>query len=137
MIDEGHSQSDKTSRAKGTPASTPLRLLPTLDAIVRSVEGLKEIKKRDLAPGDRVVVRTRNSLYSICVDGEGSYIVSGGWFDRHGLSPVRTRINGCTWGGSAVKTDTVAACGLCLEFGNRLITSNITRIFLIRASSLG
>ena len=61
MIDEGHSQSDKPSRAKEPSASTSPHLLPTLNAIIRSVEGLKEIKKRDLAPGDRVVVRTRNS----------------------------------------------------------------------------
>jgi hypothetical protein len=41
-------------------------------------------------------------------------------------------IAGCTWGGSAIKIDIVAACGLCLEFTNRLTTSPIQKIFLFR-----
>ncbi len=45
--------------------------------------------------------------------------------DKEGLSPLRTTINGCTWGGSAIKVDIVAACGLHLEFGNRVVTSRI------------
>jgi hypothetical protein len=56
------------------------------------------------------------------------YSVSGGWFDKKGLSPMTTRIAGCTWGGSAIKVDTAAVCGLRLEFGNRLITSTIQKI---------
>jgi hypothetical protein len=88
------------------------------------------VRKTDLSPGDRVYIKTRNSLYEILVLGNGMYSVSGGWFDKKGLSPMTTRITGCTWGGSAVKVDIVAACGLCLEFDNRLITSTIQKVIL-------
>ena len=58
--------------------------------------------------------------------------VSGGWFDHEGLSPFKTSINGCTWGGRAIKVDVVAACGLFLEFGNQLITSRIQKVDVVR-----
>jgi len=100
----------------------------TLDAIVRHVDELSAVRKAELSPGDWVVVTTANSTYSIHVLGEGLYSVSGGWFDRHGLSPLQTTIAGCTWGGSAIKIDVIAACGLRLEFGNRVLTSGIRHI---------
>ena len=56
----------------------------------------------------------------------------GGWFDNEGLSPFKTTINGCTWGGRAIKVDVVAACGLHLEFGNQLITSRIQKVDVLR-----
>ena len=46
------------------------------------------------------------------------------------MSPIKTTIKGCTWGGSIIKTDIVAACGLNLEFGNRLLTSAIQKIIV-------
>jgi len=52
------------------------------------------------------------------------------------MSPVTTSIAGCTWGGSSIKVNIVAACGLCLEFGNRLITSPIQRIIVVRRENL-
>ena len=100
----------------------------SLERIVEHSLTLEGVSKADLAPGDRVFVRTRNSLYNIRVLGNGMYSVSGGWFDKQGLSPMTTRIAGCTWGGSAIKVDTAAVCGLRLEFGNRLITSTIKKI---------
>jgi hypothetical protein len=42
-----------------------------------------------------------------------------------------TTIPGCTWGGSAIKVDIVAAFGLMLEFGNRLTTSPIQEVFVL------
>ena len=102
-----------------------------LERIVEHSLSLKGVSKADLAPGDRVFVRTRNSIYAIRVLGNGMYSVSGGWFDKKGLSPMTTRISGCTWGGSAIKVDIVAACGLSLEFGNRLITSAIQKVILL------
>jgi len=47
------------------------------------------------------------------------------------LSSAQLRISGCTWGGSAIKIDLIAACGLRIEFGNRLITSPIQKIFVL------
>lgn len=79
--------------------------------------------------GDRLLVMTCNSVYSVRAMEGGLYLVSGGWFDRKGLSPMKVTIRGCTWGGSAIKLDIVAAYGLQLEFGNRVITSPIRKVF--------
>ena len=105
----------------------------TLAAIVAQTSGLEAVRKRDLGCGDWVLVTTKNSVYSIFVLGDVRYSVSGGWFDREGLSPHTTTINGCTWGGSAIKGDIVAACGLFLEFGNRVMTTRIQNFRVIRA----
>ena len=103
----------------------------SLSGLVEQSTTLKQIKKSDLLSGDSVYIKTQNSLYVVQATGHNSYTVSGGWFDRKGLSPVAITINGCTWGGSAIKIDIVAACGLCLEFGNRVRTSAIQKIFVL------
>ena len=93
---------------------------------------LDAVRKNELFSGDSVLVQTKNSVYAIRALGEGLYEVSGGWFDRHGGSAQVVTINGCTWGGSAIKQDIVAARGLFLEFGNRVVTTRIRDILLIR-----
>ena len=103
----------------------------TLSSIVRSAGHLGELSKASLRPGDLVTVKTSNSVYSVRVLPDGFCRVTGGWFDRKGLSPATTRIAGCTWGGSAIKIDVAAACGLRMEFGNRLVTSTIEKIILL------
>jgi hypothetical protein len=103
----------------------------SLHKIVESSSLLKEIKKNEMEKGDVVYVKTRNSVYTLTACGEGLYDVSGGWFASHGVERTKLGINGCTWGGSAIKTDIIAACGLMLEFGNRLKTSCIEKIFVI------
>ncbi|MDA2934306.1 hypothetical protein MYX82_08175 [Acidobacteria bacterium AH-259-D05] len=104
----------------------------TLEAIVEDTARLKPVHKAELEFGDWVLVTTRNSTYSIRVLKDNVYSISGGWFDREGLSPLRTTITGCTWGGSAIKLDIVAACGLHLEFGNRVVTTAIQRVCVVR-----
>jgi len=104
----------------------------TLGAIVQQTDQLAAVRKNDLRFGDRVVVTTCNSTYSIHVLKNGQYAISGGWVDQEGLSPLRTHISGCTWGGSAIQVDIVAACGLHLEFGNRVVTSRIRRFNVVR-----
>jgi hypothetical protein len=104
----------------------------TVDAILEQVGRFEAIRKADLRRGDRVLVATENSLYCIHVEAEGSYSVSGGWFDKNGMSPVTLAISGCTWGGTAIKRDLVAARGLRLEFGNRVVTSPIREVRVIR-----
>lgn len=106
-----------------------------LQAIVEHSRSLEEVRKNELRSGDRVLVTTMNSLYIIWVLGEGHYWVCGGWFDRQGMSPKKVGINGCTWGGSAIKRDIIAACGLRLEFGNRVLTSRIRRVSVVRAEA--
>jgi hypothetical protein len=109
------------------------QLLPTLEARTMAADRLEAVRKNELFNGDSVLVLTKNSVYAIRALGQGLYEVSGGWFDRHGGSAQVVTINGCTWGGSAIKQDIVAARGLFLEFGNRVVTTRIRDILLIRA----
>ena len=109
------------------------QLIPTLEARAMDADRLEAVRKNELFSGDSVLVQTKNSVYSIRALGGGFYQVSGGWFDRHGGSAQVVTINGCTWGGSAIKQDIVAARGLFLEFGNRVVTTRIRDILLIRA----
>jgi hypothetical protein len=104
----------------------------SLNKIIDSTSKLKQIFKEELRFGDQIYLHTRNSVYSIYVLNEKTYLVSGGWFDKKDLSPFKTTISGCTWGGKIIKTDIIAACGLCLEFGNRVITSPIKKISVNR-----
>jgi len=112
-----------------------LGLAPSLERIVAETVQLEQVSKGDLQFGDLVLITTRNSLYSVQVLDAGVYIISGGWFDRKGVSPIRTVIRGCTLGGSTIKMDTLAACGLRLEFSNRVVTTPIRKVCVIRLSS--
>lgn len=103
----------------------------SLEKIVDSSTHLKQVFKSDLHFGDLVLITTLNSIYSVRVLKDGLYLVSGGWFDKKGLSPFKTTITGCTWGGSIIKMDIIAACGLCVEFGNRVVTSPIQKVCVI------
>lgn len=104
----------------------------TLEARVGEADQLETVRKTDLECGDWVLIHTKNSVYCLYVLGDGLYAVSGGWFDRTGLSPQKISINGCTWGGSAIKHDIVAARGLFLEFGNQVVTTCIQQVRVIR-----
>jgi hypothetical protein len=112
------------------------KCLPTLSSLAETADDLKEVRKAELRVGDWVFVKTVKSLYRIHVLSNGLYEASGGWFDKKGLSPTKTRIARCTWGGSAVKIDVVAACGLRLEFGNKVKTSSIREIIVFRNAVL-
>ncbi len=93
------------------------------------------VRKNEICRGDAVLVQTKNSLYTIRALGDGFYQVSGGWFNQHGGPGQVVTISGCTWGGSAIKQDIVAARGLFLEFGNHVVTSRIRDVALIRAEA--
>ena len=102
----------------------------SFSALVEHSLRLQQVRKGDLQVGDRLLVVTCNSVYSLRAVEGGLYLVSGGWFDRKGFSPMKVAIRGCTWGGCTIKVDIVAACGLRLEFGNRVITSPIRKVFI-------
>lgn len=108
----------------------------TLPSLVEHAEIVPHIRKMDVRDGDWILVKTRNSLYTIRSEGRSGCVVSGGWFDRRGKSPMRTTVAGCTWGGSVIKVDILAAVGLRIEFGNRLITTEARRIILLRKEAL-
>ena len=103
----------------------------TLTDIVEESQTLEQIHKSSLRVGDTIILKTDKSVYLIKVIEQKKYTVSGGWFDKTYSSPLTTTINGCTWGGSIIKNDIVAACGLHLEFGNKVVTSRIKKIFHI------
>jgi hypothetical protein len=109
-----------------------LALARTVGRLLDHLGRIDTVRKTDLKIGDRLVVETENSIYTIRVHGDATYSISGGWFDHQGISPARLSISGCTWGGSVIKCDIVAACGLRLEFGNRVVTSRIREVRLIR-----
>ena len=103
----------------------------TLDRIVETVELISGIRAEDVRAGDWVVVRTRNSTYSLAVLGEGLYRASGGWFTAQGGDGQDVRIAGCTWGGAVIHTRLVAAVGMFLEFDNGVRTTRIREVRLV------
>jgi hypothetical protein len=110
------------------PAALPL------DALVAASGELPGVRRRDLVAGDRVVVSTRNSIYSLVVREDGRFSVSGGWFARHGGGERTLAVNGCTAGGHALLTELVAAPGLFLEFGDGTKTTRIRRVRVLPAA---
>jgi hypothetical protein len=113
-----------------------IKIGQNLATLVDMSDRLNQVYKADLRLGDCLMVKTCNSLYKMQVIEEGWFEIAGGWFDRKGKSPMKVRINGCTWGGSTIKFNVAAACGLCLEFGNRVITTPIQKIFIISKEKL-
>lgn len=114
-------------------ASThPATLSRTLGRIAAHAATGSAVRKADLASGDRVIVRTKNSVYSLRARGDGTFTVSGGWFDTQRISPATLGVNGCTYGGRAIRHDIVAAPGLCLEFDNNVCTTRIRRVDVVR-----
>ena len=108
----------------------------SLETIVNSSDRLRQISKATLGLDDLVLVTTYNSVYKIRKKDGNLFEVSGGWFDRKGLSPFVVTVRGCSWGGSIIKVDIIAACGLRLEFGNSLITSPIRKISVIKFKNM-
>lgn len=96
---------------------------------------LEGVWKRDLTLGDWVVVRTKNSTYTLTAVAEGGYAVAGGWFEQKAPEAARVDVTGCTWGGHAILTGIVAAPGMFLEFSNGLHTTRIREVRVIRAGA--
>jgi len=104
----------------------------TLDRIVETAEQIAGIRADDVQAGDWIVVKTRNSAYSLAALGDGAYRVSGGWFAANKEEDRDVRIAGCTWGGAVIHTRLVAATGMFLEFDNGVRTTRIRDVRLIR-----
>lgn len=120
-----------TTRTRDRPR---LAAVP-LDALVGVSGALDGVRRGELAPGDRLVVATKNSIYSLVLRDDGRFSVSGGYFERQAEGGARTLgVNGCTAGGHALFTDVVAAAGLFLEFGDGTKTTRICRVRHIPAA---
>jgi len=107
----------------------------SFDRMRETADSLKGVRSGDLEPGDRVIVETRNSVYSIWAWTSSCYIVSGGWYDKTGQSPKAVKINGCTFGGSVICADIIAAPGLFLEFSDHVKTTRIQRVTVVRVET--
>lgn len=92
--------------------------------------------KNEISTGDRIIVKTMNSMYTLTAVDAKQFQVSGGYFEKRQSGPVKTTVTGCGWGGSSVKFDAIAVCGLRLEFGNRIVTSTITAFAIFKAFQL-
>ena len=99
-----------------------------LEALADAAPSLGGVRRRELEPGARLLVSTRNSIYTLLALADGNFLVSGGWYERNGRSEVTLAVAGCTAGGRALFTDLVAAPGLFLEFGDGTATTRIRRV---------
>ncbi|MCA1562005.1 MAG: hypothetical protein LC753_17415 [Acidobacteria bacterium] len=106
----------------------------TLDRLTARSADIDGVWADDVRPGDWVIVRTRNSVYSLLANGDGTYDAAGGWFAREHQSGAGLRVAGCTWGGAALLTRMIAAPGMFLEFGNTVRTTRIREVRLIRSA---
>jgi hypothetical protein len=105
-----------------------------IDNLAKVAVRVGGIRRQDLAPGDRIIVSTKNSVYSLTAQADGSFQVSGGWFEREGHGPTRTEVLGCTAGGCALFSEHIAAPGLFMEFADGLRTTRIRRVRRIAAA---
>ena len=113
----------------------PLKAIP-IDDLAEAAELVDGVRRRDLDPGDRVVISTKNSVYSLTARADGSFDVSGGWFEREGTGATTVEILGCTAGGHALFTDHIAAPGLFMEFADGLRTTRIRTVRRIAAEEV-
>jgi hypothetical protein len=84
---------------------------------------------RDLQPGDKLAIQTRNRSYTLVSLGDESALISG--HPEFCPEPVEVLVQGCTWGGSMIKTKFVGR-GMHLEFihpvHRTVITSQIVDV---------
>jgi hypothetical protein len=67
----------------------------------------------DLSEGDELAVQTRSRCYRIVNRGSGNALISG--HPAYCSEPVLVKIEGSTWGGSALRTDFIGI-GMHLQF---------------------
>jgi|SRR5688572_7236676 hypothetical protein len=106
----------------------------TLERMADNARTIQGVWAADLKAGDWVIVRTKNSVYTLASLGDGRFQVSGGWFTSHGGYARLVRVLGCTWGGRAILTDMVAAPGMFLEFDNGVQTTRVQHVKVLRSS---
>ena len=116
----------------------PHRPAVALGDLTSAAEALAGIRRGDVAPGDRLLVSTKNSIYSLVARADGRFDISGGRFARESGPDGGTQtleVHGCTAGGHALFTRIVAAPGLFLELGDGTRTTRIRRVRRIPAGA--
>jgi len=117
-------------------ARRPMKAV-ALDGLTEVADLVDGVRRRDLDPGDRIIIATKNSVYSLTACANGFFVVSGGWFEREGEGRARVEVRGCTAGGHAIFTDHIAAKGLFMEFADGLRTTRIRSVRLIPVGKNG
>lgn len=120
-----------TSARHDLPAGADAR---TLDRMVETAEAIEGVWAGAVRPGDFIVIRTKNSVYSLAAEDNGRFKVAGGWFAAAAEEDQVVRVAGCTWGGAAIHTRVVAAVGMFLEFDNGVRTTRIREVKHIRGT---
>ena len=110
----------------------PLKAIP-IDDLAEAAGVVGGVRRQDIEFGDRIIVSTKNSVYSLTARADGSFEVSGGWFEREGRGPTAIEVLGCTAGGHALFTEHIAAPGLFMEFVDGLRTTRIRTVRRIPA----
>ncbi len=110
----------------------PLKAIP-IENLAEAAGVVGGVHRQDIQVGDRIIVSTKNSVYSLTVRVDGSFEVSGGWFERQGEGTVTVEVLGCTAGGHALFTDHIASPGLFIEFADGLRTTRIRTVRRISA----
>ena len=111
----------------------PGRIGCTLTSFGEQSAEARSVARQEVLPGDSILVRTKNSVYSMRLKEDGMFCVSGGWFRRKGKEQSPTAVVGCSFGGSMIRIDIVVACGFSIEFSNRVITSPVRSFFVFRS----
>lgn len=106
----------------------------TLDHLAAAAEMHDGVRFSDVQRGDWIIVRTKNSIYTLAPLGDGRFVASGGWFAAEQAEDRPVHIRGCTWGGSALYVRMVAAPGMCIEFDNGVRTTRAREVRLIRGA---
>jgi hypothetical protein len=110
-------------------------MVASLESLASSAACVDGVRAGDVQPGDWVIIRTKNSTYSLLVNDDGTFDATGGWFSREDQPGTRLRVAGCTWGGSALLTRMIAAPGMFLEFANNVRTTRIREVRVLRPYS--
>lgn len=106
-------------------------MVVSLESLASCAACVDGVRADDVQPGDWLIVRTKNSTYSLLAHPDGTFEATGGWFSRE-QPGARLRVAGCTWGGSALCTRMIAAPGMFLEFANHVRTTRIRDVRVLR-----
>ena len=114
------------------------RMALPLALLAAASDRIEGVRRSELTAGDRIVVSTRNSIYTLVALSDGRFRVSGGFYSRQGDDSGEPggrvlAVSGCTAGGNALFTGIVAAPGLFLELGDGTRTTRIRRVRRIAA----
>ena len=109
-----------------------------IDTKNKRIEYVKSISRDDFIDNIQIVVTTETgSHYKITKSvQDDEYVISGGYFDKNGPSPIKLKIHGCieydedeiAFQNHDIYPDYIAAVNLSIAFSNGVNTTPIKRI---------